>query len=53
MPERPLLLFPTPETADRTRGRRFPVRVHRPSHGRQGQRLSPMFTQLQGLPGFV
>jgi len=47
MPERPLLLFPTPETADRTKGRGFPTRVHWPSHGRQGQRLSPKFTQLQ------
>lgn len=47
MPERPLLLFPTPETADRTKGRGFPVRVHRPSHDRQGQRLSPLFAQLQ------
>lgn len=47
MSERPLLLFPTPETADRTKGRGFPVRVHRPSHDRQGQRLSPIFTQLQ------
>lgn len=47
MPERPLLLFPAPETADRTKGSEFPVRVHRPSHDRQGQRLSPLFTQLQ------
>lgn len=47
MPDRPLLLFPTPETADRSKGRGFPTRVHRPSHGRQGQRLSPMFTELQ------
>lgn len=47
MPERPLLLFPTPETADRTKGRGFPVRLHRPSHDRQGQRLSPLFEQLQ------
>ncbi len=47
MPDRPLLLFPTPETADRSKGRGFPVHVHRPSHGRQGQRLSPIFTQLQ------
>lgn len=47
MPERPLLLFPTPETADHTKGRGFPTRVHRPSHDRQGQRLSPMFAQLQ------
>ncbi len=47
MPDHPLLLFPTPETADRTKGRGFPGRVHRPTHGRQGQRLSPIFTQLQ------
>ena len=47
MPDRPLLLFPTPETADRSKGRGFPGRVHRPTHGRQGQRLSPIFTQLQ------
>lgn len=47
MPERPLLLFPTPEVADRSKRRGFPTRVHRPDHGRQGQRLSPIFTQLQ------
>ena len=43
----PLLLFPTPETAGRTKRRGFPGRVHKPSHSRQGQRLSPMFRQLQ------
>lgn len=47
MAERPLLLFPTPVTADRTKGRGFPGRVHRPTHGRQGERLSPIFGQLQ------
>ncbi|MBP7527390.1 MAG: S8 family peptidase [Syntrophorhabdaceae bacterium] len=47
MPDRPLLLFPTPEIADRSKRPGFPNRVHRPSHGRQGQRLSPIFTQLQ------
>lgn len=47
MPDHPLLLFPTPETADRTKRPRFPRRVHRPTHNRQGQRLSPIFTQLQ------
>jgi len=47
MPERPLLLFPAPDTADWSRRPpRFP-RIHRPSLGRQGQRLSPLFTQLQ------
>lgn len=47
MPERPLLLFPTPEIADRTIRRGFPGRIHRPSIGRQGQRLSPIFNRLQ------
>ena len=47
MPDRPLLLFPTPEISDRSKGHGFPVRVHRPTHGRQGQRLSPIFAQLQ------
>lgn len=47
MSDRPLLLFPTPETADRTKGRGFPTKVHRPTHGGQGQRLAPIFTQLQ------
>lgn len=47
MAERPLLLFPTPKTADRTKGRSFPPRVHRPSHGTQGRRLSPIFMRLQ------
>lgn len=47
MPDRPLLLFPTPETADRSKGHGFPTRVHRPSQNRQGQRLSPIFSQLR------
>lgn len=47
MPDRPLLLFPTPEIADRSKGHGFPSRVHRPSHSRQEQRLSPIFAQLQ------
>lgn len=47
MPERPLLLFPTPETADRTKQKPQFGRVHKPNVARQGQRLSPMFNQLQ------
>lgn len=47
MPERPLLLFPTPETADRTKQRPQFGRVHKPDLARQGARLSPMFKQLQ------
>jgi len=47
MPERPLLLFPTPEPASRSNLSGGTGRLHRPSHNRQGQRLSPIFTQLQ------
>ena len=47
MPERPLLLFPTPDTAEWSRQRPSFPRIHRPSLGRQGERLSPMFTRLQ------
>ncbi len=47
MPERPLILFPTPEISTRTKMKGFRTTVHRPTHNRQGQRLSPIFTQLQ------
>ncbi len=47
MSERPLLLFPTPETADRTKQRPQFGHVHKPDLARQGARLSPMFNQLQ------
>lgn len=47
MPERPLLLFPTPQPADRTKQKRQFGSVHKPNVTRQGQRLSPMFNQLQ------
>ncbi|WP_089724812.1 S8 family peptidase [Candidatus Thiosymbion oneisti] len=47
MPERPLLLFPTPQPADWTRRKFPPGRIHKPDVTRQGQRLSPMFNQLQ------
>ena len=47
MPERPLLLFPTPQPADRTKQKRQFGPVHKPNVTRQGQRLSPMFNQLQ------
>lgn len=47
MPERPLLLFPTPETASRSNlpGGGGPVR--KPTIERQWDRLSPAFDQLQ------
>lgn len=48
MPERPLLLFPTPELAAKTSGPPVPPRpLHRPSTSRQGQRLASVFQQLQ------
>lgn len=47
MPDLPLLLFPTPEIADRSKRRGFHTHLHRPSHDRQGQRLAPIFTHLQ------
>ena len=47
MSERPLLLFPTPQKADRTKQKPQFGRVHKPNSVRQGQRLSPMFSQLQ------
>ena len=47
MPERPLLLFPTPESAGRTKLPPPRSHVHKPNLTRQGQRLSPMFNQLQ------
>jgi len=47
MPERPLLLFPEPESASRTKGSGGPGRYHYPSHDAQGNRLSPIFHNLQ------
>ena len=47
MPNRPLLLFPAPERADRGKLPPGFGRTHKPSHGRQGERVSPLFAQLQ------
>ncbi len=47
MPERPLLLFPEPQPADRTKKPPQFGRIHKPNVARQGQRLSPLFNQLQ------
>ena len=50
MPERPLLLFPTPERADRTkRPSGFSGSTHYPFHKRQGQRLSPKLDQFEAI----
>jgi hypothetical protein len=47
MSEHPLLLFPKPQLADRTKQKSQFGRVHNPNVTRQGQRLSPIFNQLQ------
>ncbi|RXK87551.1 S8 family peptidase [Chlorobaculum sp. 24CR] len=47
MPERPLLLFPTPEIASRSTLGGGGGRVKRPTPQRQWARLSPVFSQLQ------
>ncbi|MGD9579583.1 MAG: hypothetical protein AB7Y74_15200, partial [Syntrophorhabdus sp.] len=47
MAELPLLLFPSPETASKTPGHGFGGNLNRPSVQRQGQRLNPVFQQLQ------
>jgi hypothetical protein len=47
MPERPLLLFPEPESASRTKRQGGPGGYYYPSHDSQGRRLSPIFQNLQ------
>ncbi len=47
MAELPLLLFPSPEVASKTSGHGFGGNLNRPSVQRQGQRLNPVFQQLQ------
>lgn len=47
MPERPLLLFPTPEVTSKSNLGGGGGSPHLPTHYRQGERLAPKFTQLQ------
>jgi hypothetical protein len=47
MPERPLLLFPTPERADRTKLHSAGGTFHKPTAARQWDKFSPQFEQLQ------
>jgi len=47
MADRPLFLFPAPERADRAKLSPGFGRIHRPSHGRQGERVFPIFARLQ------
>ncbi|OGQ85652.1 MAG: hypothetical protein A2512_12240 [Deltaproteobacteria bacterium RIFOXYD12_FULL_56_24] len=47
MPERPLLLFPTPEVTSKSNLGGGGGGFHLPTHRRQGDRLSPKFNQLQ------
>ena len=47
MPEHPLIVFPKPEAASRSNLPSGGGGFRRPSHDRQGQRLTPLFNQLQ------
>ena len=47
MAELPILVFPSPETASKTPGHGFGGNLNRPTVQRQGQRLNPVFQQLQ------
>ena len=47
MADLPLLFFPSPETASKTPGHGFASNLNRPSAQGQGQRLNPIFQQLQ------
>ncbi|ABZ83557.1 conserved hypothetical protein [Heliomicrobium modesticaldum Ice1] len=45
---RPLLIFPNPEQANRDKKSQFnPPRMHLPTPGRQGERLTPKFDELE------
>jgi hypothetical protein len=47
MTNRPLLFFPTPEKADRSKQTGGSTKIHYPSHEQQGKRLAPKFEQLR------
>lgn len=48
MPERPLLIFPTPQTLERTKRKAYiRDKTHFPTLSRQSERLRPMFRRLQ------
>ncbi len=47
MPERPLLILPTPGQVGRSDKSGRPAKFHRPGHQRQGKRLTPRFAALQ------
>lgn len=47
MAELPLLLFPSPALAERTKRKMVPGKVHMPSFTRQGERLPPILQNLQ------
>lgn len=47
MQERPIILFPEPQLADRNKRRTNPPKVNKPSFKRQYNRLQPAFTVLR------
>ena len=52
MPERPLLVLPTPgQPVERAKRRGFPPNINRPSRERQGERLAPRLAALRQAIG--
>ena len=47
MPERPVILFPSPEKADRNSKRAFYKKINKPHFSEQYNRLAPSFSVLQ------
>lgn len=47
MPDRPLILFPTPERADREKRKAPPAKLMKPSYEKQFERLRPSFLLLK------
>ena len=47
MADLPLLFFPSPDSADRTKRKMNPGKPHKPSVSQQWERLSPIFQRLQ------
>ena len=45
--DRPLLIFPEPGRAERTKRQGFGGRIHTPNVGQQAERLAPQFQRLQ------
>jgi len=49
MPNKPLLIFPTPTTISRIKKRGFSISVHYPATSRQKERLAPKFDNIHRI----